>query len=167
MKKDLIIRPALFEDLTSIVEIYNQAIRSRKATGNMWEFTVKQRVNWFKQHNNESFPIYVAELNNDVVGYVNLSAYRPGREAMNKIAEVSFFLEYSFRGQGIGSALLKHVIEDCPRIGKETLLAFLLDVNHESIHLLNKFKFEEWGRLPGTIEIDGTKYDHLIYGINL
>ena len=93
MKNDIKIRTALFEDLTSIVTIYNEAIRTRKATGNLWEFSVKERVEWFKKHNKDSFPIYVAELNGDVVGYVNLSEYRPGREAMAKIAEVSFFLK--------------------------------------------------------------------------
>lgn len=167
MKKDIKIRPALFEDLTSIVNIYNQAIRSRKATGNMWEFTVKQRVDWFKTHNLESYPIYVCECDGEVAGYVNLSEYRPGREAMAKIAEVSFFLDEEYKRIGIGSALLEHVIADCPRIGKNTLLAFLLDINVESIGLLKKYGFQEWGRLPKTINIDDKVYDHLIYGLKV
>lgn len=167
MKNNIKIRPALFEDLTSIVNIYNQAIRSRRATGNMWEFTVKQRVDWFKKHNLDSFPIYVAELNGDVVGYVNLSPYRPGREAMSKIAEVSFFLDDEHKRIGIGSALLEHVINDCNRIGKNTLLAFLLDINIESVKLLTKYGFEEWGRLPKTILIDNKVHDHLIYGLKI
>ncbi|NQU33982.1 MAG: N-acetyltransferase family protein [Bacteroidetes bacterium] len=167
MKNNIKIRPALFEDLTSIVTIYNQAIRSRKATGNLWEFTVKQRVEWFKKHNLDEFPIYVAELNGEVVGYVNLSEYRSGREAMSKIAEVSFFLDDEHKRKGIGSALLEHVIKDCSRIEKNTLLAFLLDVNIESIKLLSKYGFSEWGRLPATINIDDKVHDHLIYGLKV
>ncbi len=73
MNSEIKIRPALFEDLTSIVNIYNQAIRSRRATGNLWEFSVRERIDWFNKHNGDSFPIYVAELNGEVVGYVNLS----------------------------------------------------------------------------------------------
>lgn len=167
MNSEIKIRPALFEDLTSIVNIYNQAIRSRRATGNLWEFSVRERVDWFNKHNRDSFPIYVAELNGDVVGYVNLSEYRPGREAMTKIAEVSFFLEDEFKKLGIGSALLDHVIKDCPRIGKTTLLAFALDVNIESEKLLKKYGFEEWGRLPGTIYIDDKVHDHIIFGLKV
>lgn len=167
MKKDIKIRPALFEDLTSIVTIYNEAIRSRKATGNLWEFSVKERIDWFKKHNQDSFPIYVAELNGEVVGYVNLSEYRPGREAMTKIGEVSFFLKNEYKRIGIGSALLDHVIKDCGRIGKDTLIGFVLDVNFESVKLLTKFGFEEWGRLPQTIYIDDKVHDHLIYGLKI
>ncbi len=167
MKNNINIRPALFEDLTSIVTIYNEAIRTRKATGNLWEFSVKERVEWFKKHNQDSFPIYVAELNGDVVGYVNLSEYRPGREAMTKIAEVSFFLKNEHKRIGIGSALLDHVIEDCSRIGKSTLIGFVLDVNFESVKLLTKFGFKEWGRLPSTINIDDKVHDHLIYGLKV
>ena len=167
MNKDIKIRPALFEDLTSIVDIYNQAIRSRRATGNLWEFTVRERIDWFKKHNKDSFPIYVAELNGNVVGYVNLSEYRPGREAMAKIAEVSFFLEDEYKRIGIGSALLEHVIKDCPRIGKAALIGFVLDVNVESINLLTKFGFKEWGRLPGTIHIEDKVHDHIIYGLKI
>ncbi len=167
MKQNIEIRPALFEDLTSIVTIYNQAIRSRRATGNMWEFTVKERVEWFKKHNSDTFPIYVAEIKGEVVGYVNLTQYRPGREAMSKIGEVSFFLDEEHKRIGIGSALLEHVIKDCPRIGKNTLLAFVLDVNFESVKLLTKYGFEEWGRLPSTINIDEKVHDHLIYGLKV
>lgn len=167
MKNDIKIRPALFEDLSDIVTIYNEAIRTRKATGNLWEFTVKERVEWFKKHNQDTFPIYVAELNGDVVGYVNLSEYRPGREAMAKIGEVSFFLKNEYKRIGIGSALLDHVIKDCPRIGKNTLIGFVLDINHESVMLLTKYGFEEWGRLPKTINIDDQVHDHLIYGLKI
>ncbi len=167
MNSEIKIRPALFEDLTSIVNIYNQAIRSRRATGNLWEFSVRERIDWFNKHNGDSFPIYVAELNGEVVGYVNLSEYRPGREAMTKIAEVSFFLEDEYKGIGIGSALLDHVIKDCHRIDKTTLLAFVLDVNIESDKLLKKYGFQEWGRLPGTIYIDDKIHDHIIYGLKV
>lgn len=167
MNSEIKIRPALFEDLTSIVNIYNQAIRSRRATGNLWEFSVRERVDWFNKHNRDSFPIYVAELAGDVVGYVNLSEYRPGREAMTKIAEVSFFLEEEYKKIGIGSALLDHVIKDCPRIGKTTLLAFTLDVNIESEKLLKKYGFDVWGRLPGSIHIDDKVHDHIIYGLKV
>ena len=30
-----------------------------------------------------------------------------------------------------------------------------------------KFGFEEWGRMPQTVEIDGKLYDHCYYGLKL
>ena len=167
MQKELSIRFANIADLPLIVDIYNQAIRSQSATGDMDEFSLEERIVWFNKFDEDDFPIYVAEQNKKVVGYATLSPYRPGREAMNKIAEISFFLDYSFRGLGIGSSLLKHAISDCKRLDKKILLAILLDINPESIYLLKKFKFEEWGRLPKVIDFNGKMCDHLIYGLNL
>lgn len=167
MQKKLSIRFANISDLPSIVDIYNQAIRSKSATGDMDEFILEERINWFNKFDTDDYPIYVAEQNDKIVGYATLSPYRPGREAMNKIAEISFFLDYSYRGYGIGSSLLEYVMSDCKRLGKETLVAILLDINTESIHLLKKFKFEEWGRLPQVINFNDKMCDHLIYGLSI
>lgn len=161
------IRLANINDLQLIVGIYNQAIRSKSATGDMDEFSVEERVDWFNSFNSTNYPIYVAEFNGSVIGYVTISPYRKGRRAMSKIAEISFFVDYSYHGLGIGSVLISHAISDCGRIGKETLLAILLDINDNSVHLLKKFKFEEWDYLPNIINFDGVKCGQLIYGINL
>ena len=167
MNKDLEIRSAYLKDLTFIVDIYNQAIRSKSATGDMDEFKIDDRIEWFKKFDPNNFPIYVAELNKKIIGYATLSPYRRGRKAMNKIAEISFYIDYSYHNLGIGYLLISHVISDCERIGKEALLAILLDINKPSIKLLKKFNFEEWGHLPQIINIDDVKCGHLIYGLIL
>lgn len=161
------IRIAEISDLPSIVDIYNQAIRSRSATGDMNEFTVDERVGWFNKFDLDNYPIYIAQQNDKVLGYATVSPYRAGRQAMSRIAELSFFVDYSFQRKGIGSALVKHTISDCKRLGKDSLLAFLLDINPESIFLLKKFNFEEWGRLPDVIDFGDFRCNHLIYGLNL
>lgn len=167
MRNKLTIRFAEFSDLSSIVDIYNQAIRTKCATGDTEEFNVEERAGWFEKYCENKFPLYVAEVEDVIVGYCSLSPYRPGRKAMSTIAEVSYYIDYSFHGNGIGIALLKHAISDCKRIGIETLLAILLDINFQSIGLLEKFKFVKWGHLPGIIKIDNIICGHLIYGLKL
>ena len=154
-------------DLPYIVEIYNQAIRSGIATGDLTEFTMEQRLDWYKKFDSESYPLYIAEINNKVVGYCTLSPYRPGREAMASIAEISYYIDYSYQNQGVGTKLLEYVIADCKRTGKESLLAILLDINPQSIALLKKFNFEQWGHFPGIINIKGKKCGQLIYGLKI
>ena len=114
------IRLANTNDLAAIVEIYNQAITSKKATADLTPFTIEERVDWFSQFDVNHYPIYVAEFNNQVIGYATLSPYRNGREALKMVAEISFYLNHNSLGKGIGSALVKHVIADCKRINKET-----------------------------------------------
>ncbi|PCJ27006.1 MAG: N-acetyltransferase [Flavobacteriales bacterium] len=161
------IRFANINDLPFIVKIYNQAIKSKKATADIHPFKLEQRIDWFNEFDKNNYPIYIAEFKNKVVGYATLSPYRTGRNALNKVAEISFYLDYNSLKQGIGSALVKHIVADCSRVNKETLLAILLNVNTPSIKLLKKFNFEEWGNLPLRSDFNGKRYNHLIYGLNL
>ena len=163
---ELIIQFATINDLPSIVAIYNQAIKSKSATGDTEEFRIEERINWFNKFNNNTYPIYVAKINNIVVGYCTLSAYRPGRKAMSKVAEISYYVDYNFHKKGVGTSLLKHVLEDCNRLKKENLLAFILDINKSTINILKKFNFKQLGYLPNIIEINSKKCGHLIYGLN-
>ncbi|MCG8307052.1 MAG: N-acetyltransferase family protein, partial [Cytophagales bacterium] len=143
-----IIRFGKKDDLPSIVEIYNQAIRSGSATGDLDEFKAEDRLSWFTQFDETNYPIYVVQVEGFVAGYGTLSPYRRGRRAMRTIAEISFFLDEKYQGIGLGSQLILHIIRDCNRIGKRTLLAILLDINDRSAGLLRKFGFEQWGHFP-------------------
>lgn len=167
MQENLKIRLANITDLPSITNIYNQAIRTKSATGDLTEFTVEQRIGWFNKFDNNTYPLYVAEIENNVVGYCTISPYRPGREAMLKTAEISFFIDFSFHKLGIGSSLMEYAISDCKRTGKESLLAILLDINTQSIAILKKFNFSQWGHFPNIINIDGRKCGHLVYGLEI
>jgi len=163
----VIIRFATIQDLPAIVGIFNQAIRSRCATGFMDEFSADERTEWFNQHDKDTYPVYVLEMKGEIVGFGSLSPYRPGRKAMSRTAEVSFFLEYSLLGRGLGSALLEYMIADCPRLGINSLIAILLDINQASIALLKKFGFKEWGRMPGIIYFEDKICDHLYFGLTI
>lgn len=161
------IRFAKTEDLPFILNIFNQAIRSRNACGFMEEVDIQERQDWFAKHNENHHPVYTAELEGKVVGFGSLSPYRPGRKAMRKVAEVSFFLDFNYHRKGIGSTLLRYMMEDCPRLGINSLIAILLGTNDGSIALLRKCGFEEWGRMPQIIEFEDKTCDHLYYGIRL
>jgi L-amino acid N-acyltransferase len=167
MKESINIRFAEISDLPFIVDIYNQAIRSHCATGDLSEFTIEQRNDWFNKFDNNSYPLYIAEIKNKVVGYCSISPYRPGREAMSSVAEISYYIDYSYQNLGAGTRLLEYVISDCSRTGKESLLAILLDINIQSIRILEKFNFRKWGHFPDIIDINGKKCGHLIYGLKI
>jgi phosphinothricin acetyltransferase len=154
-------------DLEAIVQIYNQAIRSGIATGHTEEFTRLHRWQWYKSHTRNKYPLYVMKLNYRVIGYGTLSPYREDRQAMDSIAEVSFFMDEDFQRKGFGSMLLKHIIDDCPRVEIKTLIAILLDVNKPSVRLLKKFGFEKWAHLKEIIEFEDKICGQLIYGKKL
>jgi L-amino acid N-acyltransferase YncA len=157
----------MWSDLEYLVQIYNQAIRSGIATGHTEEFTRLKRRPWYRSHTRHKYPLYVMKLNYRVIGYGTLSPYREGRQAMESIAEVSFFMDENFQRKGLGSMLLQHMIDDCPRVKINTLIAILLDVNKPSARLLRKFGFEKWAHLKGIIEFEDKTCGQLIYGKKL
>lgn len=166
MLSELNIRLAKIEDLNQIVSIFNQAVRAR-VCGVLEEVTVDGRTEWFHAFDEKKFPIYVAESNNKILGYCYLSPYRSGRQAMSAIAEISYYIDFDSHRNGIASALIQFSIDDCKRLGKESLIAVLLDINIASISLLEKFNFSKWGHYPGIIDLDGQRCSQLIYGLKL
>jgi phosphinothricin acetyltransferase len=158
------IRIATLDDLGAIVDIYNEAIEQRFATADLRPITMEQRVAWFREHDPSAYPIHVFEENGCVRGWSSLSPYRPGREALNGTAELSYYVAPDARRRGIGSALVQHAIDHAPRYGKRVLFAIVLDRNAPSIHLLERCGFELWGRLPDVAMIEGELVSHVYYG---
>jgi len=152
-------------DLEDLVKIYNQAIRNGVSTGHTREFSRQARWKWYKSHDIFNYPIYVMKYDKKIIGYGSLSPYREGRQAMRKIAEISFFLDEKYQGRGYGSILLSKMIYDCNRTGIKTLLAILLDVNKKSTGLLKKFGFKKWGHFRDVVEFEDKTCGQLIYGI--
>jgi phosphinothricin acetyltransferase len=161
------IRTAGLADLGAIVAIYNQAVEQRFATADLEPITVDQRLAWFRDHDPATLPIYVAEREGAVVGWCSLSAHRPGRAALRRAAEISYYVRADARGQGIGIALVQHAIEEAPRLGKHVLFGILLERNTASVNLLKKCGFELWGRLPDVALIEGELVSHVYYGRRL
>lgn len=164
---ELSVRPAAIDDLPAVVDIYNQAIRAGGATGDMNEFTVDERIDWFNRFKSDEFPLLVAESDKKVVGYISLSPYRPGRKAFSDVAEISFFVDYSCHGIGVGKKMMEQMMNNARMTGKRVLLAILLEVNRSSIALLESHGFKRWGHLPGIGNFDGQYIGQYIYGINL
>jgi L-amino acid N-acyltransferase YncA len=161
------IRYADENDLIEIVEIFNQAIKTRSSLGFLNEFYVNERKEWFNEHSKNKYPILVADLDNRILGWVSISPYRKERRALDKTVEVSYFIHNAYKRKGIGSSLLNEMIKIAKELGYETIIAILFDRNIGSIKLLKKNNFKKWGLLPEVAEIDGEKFSHLYYGRKL
>lgn len=164
------IRVATIDDLPRLVDLYNQAILRKKATADTVPFTVETRKPWFEQHKPDIYPIYVhctstgqEELLN---GYLSISSYR-GRPALARTAEISYYVDYSLHGKGIGSKLMEHAIMEAPKLNKKVFIAIVLEWNEVSVKLLQKFGFQRWGYLPDVAEVDGKTCGHLYLGRNI
>jgi phosphinothricin acetyltransferase len=158
------IRIAEEKDYQDVVKIYNHAVDEKFATADSEHVTVESRKEWFALHSPESYPIYVAEEHDEIIGWCALSPHRPGRKALSTVAEISYYIHKKHRKKGVANSLIIYTIESAKSLGFKNLISILLDLNKPSIHILEKFAFEKWGHLPNVADIDGTVCGQFIYG---
>jgi L-amino acid N-acyltransferase YncA len=161
------IRAAIAEDIDSVVNIYNQAIDAGFQTAFTEKFSAAERMDWFQQHLENNFPIFVYVIEGEVAGWFSISPYRQGRDALRYTVEISYFVHRDHQKKGIGSQLMKFGLDACRQLGYKTALAIILEPNTGSIRLLEKSGFERWAYLPGVAVFKGVECSHIYYGIKL
>ncbi|MGB3240335.1 MAG: N-acetyltransferase family protein [Geitlerinemataceae cyanobacterium] len=157
------IRDAQEADLPKIVEIYNSAIPDRLATADTEPVSVESRQQWYQAHNPSERPLWVAEVEETIVGWLSFESFY-GRPAYRATAEISIYLAPTDRHQGIGPQLLLRAIGRSSDLGLNTLVGFIFAHNAPSLRLFEKCGFQEWGYLPRVAELDGIERDLIIMG---
>lgn len=161
------IRVARPDDIPALTGIYNQAIRAGQQTADVTPLTDAERRPWFESHPPESHPILVAEEDGSILGYLTISPYRPGRMALQRTAEVSYYVHQDHLRKGVGTNLMERALALAPTLGIRTLIAILIDTNRASVALLEKHGFARWGHLPDIAEFDGSRVGQFYYGLHL
>lgn len=160
------IRDAIEADLPAIVEIHNAAIATGISTAQLERVTAEGRREWFRAHSPTQYPIWVAELNGAIVGWLSFREFLP-RSAYRGSAEVSVYVGEKFRRRGIGRKLLQQAIAHGPQLGMHCLLGLIFSHNEPSIALFRVAGFERWGFLPGIALTDQIRRDLTIFGLGL
>ncbi|QHS22828.1 N-acetyltransferase [Virgibacillus sp. MSP4-1] len=166
MTAALTYRNARAEDLPAIIDIYNSTIPGRMVTADTEPVTVHDSLPWFEEHTLDRRPLWVAEYEGQLCGWISFQSFY-GRPAYDATAEISIYLHQGFRGKGLGKDMLNKVIQACPGLNIDVLIAFIFAHNHHSLRLFSHFYFEKWGHLPGVAELDGKKRDLIILGRNV
>ena len=156
-------RVAVRDDLPAIVAIYNSTIASRDVTSDIEPISVASRLAWFAEHTPDHRPLWVAENNGQVSGWLSFSNFY-GRPAYSHTAELSIYLREDMRGKGLGPYLLAQAIDFAPKIALHTLLGFIFAHNAASLKLFDSFAFERWANMPGVATLDGIERDLIIVG---
>ncbi|WP_085520559.1 GNAT family N-acetyltransferase [Tuberibacillus sp. Marseille-P3662] len=134
------IREAVLDDLPAMLDIYNDAIRNLTVTFDLEEETLEERRGWFESHGGQ-YPLIIAELDGEVVGYGCLSAFRD-KAAYAYSTELSIYISRYHRGYGIGHSLMKEIISRAAQLGYHTVIGSITAGNEASVHLHKKFGFE-------------------------
>ena len=139
------IRKAGISDVPAITEIYNEAVLNTTATFDTEPRSLAERMEWFAQRD-ENFPIYLAEKNSRVAGYISLNRWSTKR-GYDCTAELSLYIRPEFRGDGMGRTLLEFMLAEATQTNLHSILARITQENEISIHLHKSVGFEVVGHL--------------------
>lgn len=150
----MIIRKAEREDLPALLEIYNYEVLHGVATLDLSPRTMQEWEKWFEEHNIGNHPLFVAESEGHVAGYVSLSSYRD-KEAYRSTVELSLYVGVADRKKGIATALMGYILEEAKKdVATHTVVSVITAGNEASKRLHQKFGFE----YCGTIKEVGVKF---------
>jgi phosphinothricin acetyltransferase len=156
-------RIATRNDLAQIVAIYNSTIPTRMVTADTESVSVESRIQWFEEHRPTFRPLWVVGAEGRIAAWLSFSAFY-GRPAYDKTAELSVYVNESFRRRGLGAYLLTQAVSHAPVLKVDTLLGFIFGHNEPSLALFERFSFSRWGRLPRVAVLNGVERDLIIVG---
>lgn len=138
------IRKAEKEDLERLREIYNWAVLHSVATFDLEERNVKQNEQWFTEHQQSMYPLYVAVDRGTIVGWGSISPFHP-RPAYRPTGEFSIYLAPEFQGKGVGDLILKYLCNCAATLEYHSLIGLITGTNLASLKLAEKNGFMRVG----------------------
>ena len=114
----------------------------------------------FEEKLQKGFPVIVAEMNNEVIGFGYYSEFR-FREAYKFTVEHSVYANKNYIGKGIGKLLLTELIERAKKQNLHTMIGVIDSENTNSIDFHKKFGFKE----VGFIKESGFKFNKWLHSV--
>jgi phosphinothricin acetyltransferase len=138
---DATVRLATSDDLPAINDIYNYYVPRSTCTYQLEPEPLEGRQKWFAEHPPDKYPVTVAEVGGEVVGWGSLSKFRE-RAAYAPSVEASIYIRHDMQRRGLGRALLIDLIERAKEIGFHTLVGGASADQTASIALQESLGFE-------------------------
>jgi L-amino acid N-acyltransferase YncA len=135
----ILIRKASQKDLPVITDIYNEAIKTTTATFDTTPKTIEEQRLWFQDHGKKN-PIMVAEQDGCIIAWGALSKWSD-RCAYTDTAEVSLYVIEPYQGKGIGTHLLKELLEEGRKQGLHAVIARITEGNTHSLSMHESLGF--------------------------
>jgi phosphinothricin acetyltransferase len=175
MTPPVTVRAATEADAEAICRIYNQGIEDRIATLETELRTPAERRHWMASRSRRH-PVIVAETAPSppterregeggarpmVVGWGSLNPFNP-RKAYDHVADFSVYIERGWRGQGVGRALLGHLVELAREIGYHKMVLAAFPFNEAGVALYERLGFRRVGVYREQGLLDGKWVDTII-----
>ena len=145
---ELVIRLITQDDVASCLDIYNYEVVNGVATLDLEPRTLPEWQGGVGGHQTSEHCIFVGLMNDVVVGYASLSPYRT-KDAFKSTVELSIYIHQEYRGKGIASKLMAHILEHAKETETlHTVVSVITAGNAASTALHERFGFTCCGLTP-------------------
>jgi L-amino acid N-acyltransferase YncA len=150
----MIVRDATAADMVAITEILNHVIVNTTAVWRDDCVDVSERFAWYEQRRTAGYPVLVA-ADDEIAGFASFGDFRPWPGYAGTV-EHSVHVRATRRGAGVGTLLVREIIERATTLGKHVLIAGVEATNEASLRLHDRLGFTQVAYLPEV----GRKFDH-------
>jgi len=154
------VRFASLDDAPAICTIYNQGIEDRLATLETELRDPDERRRWLGSRG-PRHPVVVAESGTQVVAWASLNSFNP-RQCYDHVADISVYVERTWRGKGVGRMLLARLLEFGRSVGFHKLVLACFPTNKPGVALYERMGFIPVGVYREQGLLDGQWVDVLI-----
>ncbi|WP_407314800.1 GNAT family N-acetyltransferase [Pseudomonas sp. nanlin1] len=142
------IRNALPDDLPSVRDIYNDAVRNTTAIWNEQPVDLANRQAWLAARQAQGYPVLVVvDPQGEVLGYGSFGDWRPF-QGFRQTVEHSVYVRADQRGNGLGTLILSALVDAAREGDKHVMVAAIESGNQASIKLHQRLGFVITGQMP-------------------
>lgn len=141
-----LVRPAQPSDAAAVAEIYTHHVAHGTASFDTVRRSEADTLAKIKECDDHRWPFLVAEADGAVVGYAYATQFRD-RPAYASTCENSIYVSPRHVGRGIGTKLLKALIDAAESSGFRQMIAVIGGAEPASVALHAKAGFSETGRM--------------------
>ncbi len=129
------------EDAAILVDIINYNILNSTSLYDYLPRTIENQIAIFEEKQKKGFPIIVAVVKNNVIGFGYYSEFR-FREAYRFTVEHSVYVSNDYHGRGTGKLLMQRLIDLAKQQKLHTMIAVIDSENQNSISFHEQFGFK-------------------------
>ncbi len=156
------VRDARPADIPGIIAVRNQGIDDRHATLDTEPYSIAEGRAWFDAHDTRH-PILVAldPEREAMAGWASLNVFNP-RPGYRLVAELSVYVERTYRARGVGSRLLEALLDRARALEYHKVVLTAMAHNAAGRALYARFGFREVGIFKEQGLVDGRWVDTVI-----
>jgi len=169
--RTVILRSIKWRDLDGILDVFNSVAEEEEMIKYLGIIEKRKKEDYVKVFSRIMADVelgkeirIVAEAENRIVGYVSVKV--DGGSFRHR-AWLGILVKKEFRDLGLGTELMKAVIEESRRRGLKLLLLETSSLNVRAIRVFKKVGFREVGRVPMGLRLNNKFVDTIIMALVL